>query len=93
VILTVLVLAGDAHHVAVVIGHEIGGLVDERLTHPRSVLLIDAPQESLYLWVKFTGQLITLFFLGRLNMCDQADASRQRFVLLIADDELCQHSQ
>jgi hypothetical protein len=42
VILTVLVLAGDAHHVAVVIGHEIGGLVDERLTHPRSVLLIDA---------------------------------------------------
>ena len=46
-ILTVLVVAGDAHDVAVVLGDEIGVLVDERLAHPRGVFLIDAEHDGL----------------------------------------------
>ena len=46
-ILAFLVAAGDAHDVAVVLGDEIGVLVDERLPHPRRVFLIDAEDDGL----------------------------------------------
>ena len=41
------VAAGDAHDVAVVLGDQIGVLVDERLAHPRRVFLIDAEDDGL----------------------------------------------
>ena len=46
-VLAFRVAAGDAHDVAVVLGDEIGVLVDERLPHPRRVLLIDAEDDGL----------------------------------------------
>ena len=46
-VLAFLVAAGDAHDVALVLGDEIGVLVDERLPHPRRVLLIDAEDDGL----------------------------------------------
>ena len=45
--LAFVVVAGDAHDVAVVLGDEVGVLVDERLPHPRGVLGIDAEDDGL----------------------------------------------
>ena len=41
------VAAGNAHDVAVVAGHQVGVVVDERLTHTPSVLLVDAEDDRL----------------------------------------------
>jgi hypothetical protein len=46
-ILTVLIVASDAHNVAMVFSDEIAIFVDERLPHPRSVFLIDAKHDGL----------------------------------------------
>ena len=41
------IAAGDAHDITVVLGDQIGVLVDERLAHARRVLLIDAEHDGL----------------------------------------------
>ena len=41
------VVAGDAHDVAVVLGDEVGVLVDERLAHAGGVLCVDAEDDGL----------------------------------------------
>jgi hypothetical protein len=46
-VLPFLVVAGDAHDVAVVGGHEVGVLVHQRLAHARGVLLVHAEDDGL----------------------------------------------
>ena len=46
-LLPLAVGAGDSHDVAVIRAHQIGVLVNERLAHPGSVLLIDAEEDRL----------------------------------------------
>ena len=46
--LALLVVAGDAHDVAVVLGDQIGVLVDQRLPHPRGVVL--STQKTMVFW-------------------------------------------
>ena len=46
-VLALAVVAGDPHHVAAVLGGEVRVLVDQRLPHPRRVLLVDAEDDRL----------------------------------------------
>ena len=46
-ILSFLVIAGDAHHAAMAGGGKVGVFIDESLPHARRMLLVDAEQDRL----------------------------------------------